>query len=145
MICDSYTTKPFTLPPKGHIFVQNVTRWLPGGVLTWLSERSRGEVPIKLQRNRAEAHRVAQELIEVKKEELRAGASRADTLSLLGSSSWGKITRVALTVMFSQRKLESATRMAVERRRDRCSSPDYHVRRSRNHDKDGWFLDQARV
>ena len=145
MICDSYSTNPFTLPPKGHIFVQNVARWLPGGVLTWLSERSRGEVPIKLQRNRAEAHRVAQELIEAKKEELRAGASRTDILSLLGSSSRGKITRVVLTVMSSQRKLGHGARTAIERRRDRCSSPDYHVCGSRNHDKDGWFPDQACV
>ena len=35
--------------------------------------------------NREEAHRIARTLIDLKKEELRAGTSRRDLLSLLGS------------------------------------------------------------
>ena len=68
---------------KGRIFILDVAKWLPHGLLTWLSERSQDPSQVILRRNRAEAHRVAQTLIDLKREELAAGASRRDLMSLL--------------------------------------------------------------
>lgn len=86
MIYDSPDTGLFGHPPRGRVFFQNITRYLPRGVLTWLTERGKEESLVMLRQNRAEVHRVARKLIELKKEELRAGTSRRDVLSLLGSS-----------------------------------------------------------
>ena len=79
-------TEQACCPPKGHILFRNVTRWLPGGLLTWLAERGQKSSQIKLRQNRTEAHRVARILIDQKREELRDGTSRRDVLSLLGLS-----------------------------------------------------------
>lgn len=82
---DSSDTNLFSHPSKGRVFFQNITKLLPRGVLTWLSERGREESLVMLRRNRAEVHRVAWKLVELKREELKAGTSRRDVLSLLGS------------------------------------------------------------
>lgn len=76
-------TKPFRRPPKGRIFVQHATRFLPDGTLSWLLGRSKRESVVKLRDNKAEAQRVARDLIEQKREELRSGTSGKDVLSLL--------------------------------------------------------------
>ena len=73
-------------PSKGMIFFQNVAGWLPNGFLTWLSERSQAPSQVRLRQNRVEAHHVARALIDIKKEELRAGTSRRDLMSLLSPS-----------------------------------------------------------
>ena len=75
----------FGPPTKGRIFAQGASRWLPNGLLTWSFERSRSPGPLKLRQNRDEAHRVARTLIDQKEDELRAGTSRRDLMSLLGS------------------------------------------------------------
>jgi hypothetical protein len=51
--------------------------------LAFRNEPSPGQV--KLRENRDEAHRVARVLIDAKREELKAGTSRRDLMSLLGS------------------------------------------------------------
>lgn len=71
--------------PKERIFVRNAIRWLPYDVIVWFFGRDKGPVSVNLQQNKEEAHRVARTLIDLKKEELSAGASRKDLLSLLGS------------------------------------------------------------
>lgn len=72
---------------KGRIFILDVAKWLPHGFLTWLSEKSQDPSQVMLRQNREEAHRVAQTLIDLKREELAAGASRRDLMSLLCSLS----------------------------------------------------------
>jgi cytochrome P450 len=86
MIYDSPNTGQSGLPPKGRVFFQNIARLLPHGVITWLFERSKEGGLVTLRQNRAEAHRVARKLIELKREELKAETSQRDVLSLLGSS-----------------------------------------------------------
>jgi cytochrome P450 len=84
MICDSVDMESSCRPSKGRTLFRNVTRLLPGGVLTWLFERSRKEGAVKLRQNRAETHSVARKMIKEKREELRAGTPQPDILSLLG-------------------------------------------------------------
>ena len=86
MVCDRSNVEPFGHPPKGKFFVLNITRRLPGGILTWMFERGQRPDQIRLRQNRVETHRVARELIELKRQELGAGTPRRDVLSLLGLS-----------------------------------------------------------
>jgi cytochrome P450 len=75
----------FGNPSKKNVFFQNAARWLPNGLITWHFKRNQSPRLVKLRQNRDEAHRVARKLIDAKREELKAGTSRRDLMSLLGS------------------------------------------------------------
>jgi len=62
----------------------SVAGWFPG-LLPWLFDNSSDPGMRKLQRNKEEAHSVAQELLDAKRQELKAGIPRKDLMSLLGS------------------------------------------------------------
>jgi hypothetical protein len=72
---------------KESIFSREIARWYPKGTTTWLLERDQSPGHVQLRRNRDEALRFARALIDAKKEELKAGTSRRDVMSLLGSPS----------------------------------------------------------
>jgi hypothetical protein len=74
----------FGNPPKELLFFKDVMEWFPSGFLTWFFEKSQSLGETKLRQNRDEAHRVARVLIDAKREELKAGTSRRDLMSLLG-------------------------------------------------------------
>ena len=57
--------------------------WFPG-VITWLYNNSNDPGMQKLRRNTAEVRSVAQTLLDSKRQELKAGAPRKDTMSYLG-------------------------------------------------------------
>ena len=59
-------------------------KWFPSGLLTWLFERGQSPGQVRLRQNRDEAHRVARVLVSAKREELKAGTSQRDLMSLLG-------------------------------------------------------------
>ena len=80
-----YSHEAFGNPPKELLFFKDVMDWFPSGFLTWFFEKSQSLGQTKLQQNRDEAHRVARVLIDAKREELKAGTSRRDLMSLLGS------------------------------------------------------------
>jgi hypothetical protein len=75
----------FGNPPIELFFFKDAMEWFPSGILTWYFERSQSPGQVQLRQNRDEAHRVARVLIDAKREELKAGASRRDLMSLLGS------------------------------------------------------------
>ena len=54
------------------------------GLLVWLANNSSDHRMQGLQRNKDEAHTVARKLLDLKRQEFRAGASRKDLMSLLG-------------------------------------------------------------
>ena len=58
----------------------------PSGVPPWLCNKSSDPGMQNLRRNKDEAHRVARELLDSKRQELKAGAPRRDLTSLLGLS-----------------------------------------------------------
>jgi len=58
--------------------------WFPG-VIVWLYNNSNDPGIQKLRKNTAEVRSVAQQLLESKRQELKAGAPRKDTMSVLGS------------------------------------------------------------
>ena len=62
-----------------------ITGWFPG-LLTWIYETSGHPGMQKLRRNKDQVRSVARELLDSKKQELKAGVPRRDVMSLLGSS-----------------------------------------------------------
>jgi len=62
----------------------SVAGWFPG-LLPWLFDNSSDPGMRKLQRNKDEAHRVARELLDSKRQELKAGVPKKDLMSLLGA------------------------------------------------------------
>jgi len=74
------------VPSKKRLFMVDILRWAPKGLVTWMFERDQRPGMVKLRENRVYAHEVAAELIKEKKQELKGGTSRRDLLSLLGLS-----------------------------------------------------------
>jgi len=62
----------------------SVAGWFPG-LLPWLLDNSSNPGMRKLQWNKEEAHSVARELLDSKRQELKAGVPRKDLMSLLGA------------------------------------------------------------
>ena len=62
-----------------------IVGWFPG-LLTWLCDKSSDPGMQNLRWNKDEAHRVAWELLDSKRQESRAGTPRKDLMSFLGSS-----------------------------------------------------------
>ena len=60
-----------------------VAGWFPG-LLPWLCENSNDPGMKNLRHNKLEAHAVARELLDSKRQELRAGTPGDDLMSLLG-------------------------------------------------------------
>ena len=60
--------------------------WFPG-LFTWLCDNSGDPGMRNLRWNKDEAHSVARDLIDSKRQELKAGGSGKDVMSLLGLSS----------------------------------------------------------
>lgn len=79
-----YPRESFGHAGKMRIFAQNISEWLPGGIITSFLERSRHLGIVRLRQNREEARRVARTLIDQRREWLAAEAPRRDILSLLG-------------------------------------------------------------
>jgi hypothetical protein len=71
---------------KEFFFFRDAINLLPSGILTWILEKGPSYRHTNLKQNRDEAHRVARALIGAKREELKAGTSQRDLMSLLGSS-----------------------------------------------------------
>ena len=61
-----------------------VAGWFPG-LLPWLCDNSNDTGMKNLRQNKVEAHAVARELLDSKREELKAGTPGDDLMSLLGS------------------------------------------------------------
>jgi len=74
----------FGVPSRFFIFLMCVAGWFPG-LLPWLCDNSNTPGMQNLRWNKTEAHNVARELIDSKREELRAGTPRKDLMSMLGS------------------------------------------------------------
>jgi len=60
-----------------------VTKWFPG-FITWICETSSHPGMQKLRWNRDQVRSVARKLLDSKRQELKAGVSRRDIMSLLG-------------------------------------------------------------
>ena len=60
-----------------------VAGWVPG-LLPWLCDNGSGPGMKNLRRNKIEAHNVARELVDSKRQELKAGTPRKDLMSMLG-------------------------------------------------------------
>jgi hypothetical protein len=120
----------FGRPTKERIFVMDVFKWVPEGLITWIFERDQRPGMVRVLENRKLAHEVAAKLIEAKRQELKDGTPRKDFLTLLGSSRaafWNSDIRYN-TELFSQSKFRPATRMATQRRRNfRSSSVGGHL------------------
>jgi len=58
--------------------------WFPG-LLPWLFDNSSDPGVRKLQQNKDEAHRVARERLDSKRQEMKAGVPGKDLMSLLGA------------------------------------------------------------
>ena len=114
----------FGSPSKGTIFVRDAFKWVPKGYGSWIYDIDKSPGMVKLRENRKYAHEVASKLVEEKRQELKDGTSRKDLLSLLGSS----CVSLAQNDMwyddrfFSQGKFHSATRLAIKRRRNYCTT-----------------------
>ena len=105
---------------KSQLFVIDSFKWFPEGFGTWMMERDKRPGAAKLRENRDCMHEVAAKLIEDKKQELKDGTSRKDLLSSLSSCRVSLIdfdTRHDIHCS-SQGKFRSATRLAIERRRN---------------------------
>lgn len=99
-------------------------RWVPTGLATWVFETDQSPGSVRLRENRVYVHEVAAKLIEEKRQELKDGTSRRDVLTLLGSSC---IISMKFGIHynfqpFSQGKFIPETRLAAQRRRNRCPS-----------------------
>ena len=77
----SFTT--FGNPSRLLVFFMAATRWFPG-LITWVYDHSNHSGMQKLRRNKDEASNVARKLLDLKRQELKDGTSRRDTMSLLG-------------------------------------------------------------
>ena len=75
-------------------------------MLPWLCDQSNTPGMQNLRRNKVEAHSVARELVDSKREELRAGTPRKDLMSMLGSSPLAPLPLLAwlLRAFFTQSK-----------------------------------------
>jgi len=60
-----------------------VAGWVPG-LLPWLCDNSSDPGMENLRQNKIEAHTVARELLDSKRQEFEAGTPREDLMSLLG-------------------------------------------------------------
>jgi len=60
-----------------------ITKWFPG-LITWICETSSHPGMQKLRQNKNEVRNVARRLLDSKRQELKAGVSRRDVMSLLG-------------------------------------------------------------
>jgi len=65
------------------MFITDVARYFPPGVLTWLFETGKEPGSVRIRENRKQAHAVARILIDAKRENMRNGDQGKDVLSLL--------------------------------------------------------------
>ena len=80
----SYRTSAFgTKTPPVRMFITDVARYFPPGVLTWLFETGKEPGSVRIRENRKQAHAVARILIDAKRENMRNGDQGKDVLSLL--------------------------------------------------------------
>ena len=74
----------FGVPSRLFIFLMCVAGWFPG-LLPWLCDNSNDPGMKNLRWNKVSAHTVARELVDSKRQELKAGTPRKDLMSMLGS------------------------------------------------------------
>ena len=79
-----------TKPPPVRMFIADVAKYLPFGIMTWLFEKDKKPGSVKIRENRKQAHAVARTLIDAKRENMRNGDQGKDVLSLL-SKCWTKV------------------------------------------------------
>ena len=75
----------FGNPSRLLVFFLAIMDWFPR-VIIWLYNNSNDPGMQKLRRNATEVRSVAQTLLDSKRQELKAGAPRKDTMSFLGTS-----------------------------------------------------------
>jgi len=75
-----------TKPPPVKMFISDVAKHFPFGIMTWLFEKDKGPGSVKIRENRKQAHAVARILIDAKREDMRNGDQGKDVLSLLSGS-----------------------------------------------------------
>ena len=73
----------FSAPSNAKIFMQNVAHYVPMGLQEYLYDNLPGKGLDKARANRVAAHKVANQLLEEKNEELATGKAARDVMSIL--------------------------------------------------------------
>ena len=81
-----YSFKAFGTPSKGRLLLIDAFKFVPTSFITWILNKYPFGWMVKLRENRTQVRRVAAQLIEDKRQELKDGTPRRDLLSILGSS-----------------------------------------------------------
>ena len=79
-----------TKPPPVKMFIADVAKYFPLGVITWLFEKGKEPGSVRIHENRKQAHAVARILIDAKRKNMRNGDQGKDVFSLL-SECWTKV------------------------------------------------------